>query len=284
MSTKEEALKKVMEQKESLKGQGDSLQKMVEDAVRKALDGVPYSAESGLSPRSFAPRMESYSEQRISVESVLPKETEHSLWWIRGINPIAIGVKRKMREGEGGAVLFASSVSGEGTTTICSNVSLSLAKGCPGKVLLLDCNAQHPEVHKLFNIETVPGLIDILTEKIRWEDAVRKSNLTNYYVLPYGQPVQEPLSILGSERMTGLLNVLKINFDFLFLDAPPILVSAEAEMIMPWVEAAVLIIKAHASRREVVKQAVDRLLEHKTFLGAVLNQQTSRIPLFPHGG
>ncbi len=282
MSTKEEALKKAMEQKEEeIKGRGGSLQQVVEEAVRKALDGVLHPEESGGGASlSFSTPPESPPERKVPVETIFSKEAEHSLWWYKGINSIAVNIKMNIGEGKKGTVLFASSVSGEGTTTVCSNVSLALARICNGNVLLLDCNAQHPEIHKLFNAEPAPGLTDILLENINWEEAIRKTNLKNYYVLPFGQTLPEPLSLLGSEAMEGLLNVLKTDFDFIFLDAPPILGSAETEMIVPWVEASVLIVKAQSTRREVVMRAMERIIRHKEFMGAILNQQEFIIPQF----
>jgi Mrp family chromosome partitioning ATPase len=65
---------------------------------------------------------------------------------------------------------------------------------------------------------------------------------------------------------------LKREFDLILLDLPPVLESAEAEMIIPWVEASVLVIRARTTRKEVVRRAVERLVGHKTFLGVVFNQ------------
>jgi capsular exopolysaccharide synthesis family protein len=280
LSTKEEALKKAREQKEGLKGLGDSLQQVVEEAVRKALDRTLPPEEAGGTSLYSATPAEPSPEGKVPFETIFFKEPEHSLGWYRGIHSIAINIKRKVGKGKNGAVLFTSSVPGEGTTTLCSNVSLALARICAGNVLLLDCNAQHPEIHKLFNAEPVPGLTDILMEKINWEEALRKTNLKNYYVLPFGQSLQEPWSLLGSAAMEGLLNVLKRDFDFIFLDAPPMLGGTGAEMIVPWVEAAVLVIKAHSTRREVVTRAVERVIRYKEFIGAILNQQEYIIPPF----
>jgi protein-tyrosine kinase len=280
LSTKEEALKKAREQKEELIGRGESLRQVVEEAVRKALDGALYSEEAGGHSPAFTTPPEPPRERKGPVESIFFKEVAHSSWWTKGVNSIAVNIKLTLGEGKKGAVLFTSSVSGEGTTTLCSHVSLTMARVSSGQVLLLDCNAQHPEIHKLFNTESAPGLTDILMEKTNWEDAIRKTNLNNYYVLPFGQPIQEPLSLLGSEAMEGLLNVLRTDFDFIFLDAPPILGSVETEMIVPWVEAAVLVIKAHATRREVALRAVERIVRHREFIGAILNQQEFNIPQF----
>jgi len=267
-----------MELKEEIRFRGDDLQQLVEGAVRKALGES--LKEEGSPKRPVFFETDHHLEGKAAVEEILPKESGRSLQWFQAFNSIAVNIKIKIGEGKKGAVLFTSSVSGEGTTTVCSNVSRALAKVCPGNILLLDCNAHHPEIHKLFNTEGVPGLTDILMGKIHWEDAVRKSNVRNFYILPFGQPLQEPLSLLGSEEMERLLSVLKTDFDFIFMDSPPILQSSEAEMIAPWVEGVVLVIKANTTRREVVMRAVERIIQQKEFLGAVFNQQEFIIPQF----
>ncbi len=269
----EEALRKAREEKEEIRVRGDALQHLVEDAVRKILGGALKTEQAGIFRQP-------YPEEKIPAEVFLPQATPHSLMWFKGINSIAVNIKMKMGEGNKGAILFASSVSGEGTTTVSSNVSRALATICPGNVLLLDGNSLHPEVHKIFGTEAGPGLTDILAGKINWEVAIRETPLKNFYILPFGQSIQEPLALIGSGRMEELLNVLKSDFDYILLDTPPILVSAEAEMIVPWVEASVLVIKAHVTRREVARRAAERIIQHKDFLGAIFNQQKFFIPQF----
>ncbi len=80
--------------------------------------------------------------------------------------------------------------------------------------------------------------------------------------------------------MDQLLKSFKAAFDFIFLDAPPILGNPEAETIVPWVDASVLIVEANATRREVVLKAVKRMVGQKDFLGAIYNKQVFIIPQF----
>jgi capsular exopolysaccharide synthesis family protein len=279
LSTTEEALKKAMEKKaDEARVRGDVLQNQVEEVVRSALEGGQKAHEEAPPLPNSSEPPELSPERKVLLEDILP--TGQSLFWHRGINSIAVNLKLKAGEAKRGAILFASSVSAEGTTTICSNVARALAKIIPGNVLLVDCNLQRPEIHNVFKTEANPGLIDILSGEIKWEEAVRKSNLKNFFVLPLGQTIPEPLSLLGSEKMEGLLMGFKAAFEFIILDLPPILGSPLAEMIVPWVEASVLVIKAHATRREVVVKAVERIIGHKDFLGAVYNQQQFVIPKF----
>jgi capsular exopolysaccharide synthesis family protein len=277
LSTKEEALKKAREQKAGI---DRPLQQAVEEAVRKALDGtLPLDGEKP-SSRSFTVRKNTVLENTFSGKTFSSGDSDKFFLRSKEIDSIAINIKRQIGEGKKGAVLFTSSVTGEGTTTVCSNVSLALTKICTGNILLLDGNARHPQIHALFDLDPLPGLTDVLLGKILWEDAVRISDLKNFYILPFGQPLREPLPLLGSEGMEGLLSALKTEFDFILLDLPPILESVEAEMIALWVEASVLIIQARATRKEVVRRAVERFIRHRTFLGAVFNQETRFIPRF----
>jgi len=263
-----------MELKEEIRVRGDDLQQVVEEAVRKALGGIT-KTEEGPSSRFIETNAGRYQERKASEDEIHPKESAHSILWHKEMESIAVNIKSKK-----GAVLFTSSVSGEGTTTVCSNVSRALAKVCSGNVLLMDCNVQNPEIHRLFNTGSSPGLIDILLGRINWEEAIRKSSLKNFFVLPLGQSLQEPMSRLVSEGMEKLLNALKTDFDFICLDTPPILGSAVAEMLAPWVEALVLVIKAQVTRREVIMRAVERMIPHKKFLGAVFNWQEFVIPQY----
>jgi protein-tyrosine kinase len=278
VSTKEEALKRAMEQREGVRVRGEDLQHLAEEAVRKAFGKT--RREEGEFYASIDDDREPLQTQETVEREIFRQEEGHSPLWYKGIHSLAINIRLKMGEGKKGAILFASSVSGEGTTTICAGTSRALAKVTGAPVLLLDCSAQQPGIHKVFPIEPVPGLTDVLLGNVHWEQAVRKSTLKNFFILPFGEPVPEPLSLLGSERMERLLEVLKVEFGTLFIDTSPILVSAEAEMIVPWVEASILVIKARATRREVVMRAVERMIQYKDFMGAVLNQQEFIIPQF----
>lgn len=277
MSTKEAALKKALEQKEEIRDRGEDLQQLMEDAVKKAIfDSV--SEEGGGQQSSDLGHNDFHSNPQVQLEDSPLKETGGSLSWQSGINAIAVNIK--IKAGKKGGVLFVSSVPGEGTTTICAHVGQALAKVNPGRVLLMDCNAQKPGIHKIFKTEAVPGLMEILQGKTSWAEAVRKSPIPNFFILPFGQKIPDPLLILGSSGMEDLLKTLKENFDFILMDVPPILTSVEAEWFAPRVESLILVIKAQATRQEVVLRAVERMTPYKEFMGAILNQQEFTLPKF----
>jgi protein-tyrosine kinase len=272
LSTKEEALKRALEKKEEGRAGGEDVQQRVEDAVRRAISGSlseEVEGQTTFRAESDHPR----SQGGIQLEDYLSKEPGGALSWQGGIKAIAVNIKLKLGEGKKGGILFVSSIPGEGTSTICAHVGQALARLIPGKVLLMDCQAQKPEIHKIFKTEAVPGLMEIIQGRTSWPEAIRKSIIENFYILPFGQKPKEPMLILGSRGMEDLLKALKENFDIILMDAPPILTSVEAEWIAPRVENIILVIKAQSTRRDVVLQAMERIRHYKEFMGAILNQQ-----------
>ena len=282
MSTKEEALKKAFEKKEESRAEGEDLQQRVEDAVRRAIsDPLTEEAEAPDAVKADDEHTEG-QEAATGKKEILIKEPGGPLSWQGGISGIALNIKLKVGVGGKGTILFVSAVAGEGTTTLCAHVGQALARVITGKVLLVDGNGRKPEVHKIFKTEAVPGIMEIIQEKTPWPEAVRRSTINNFYILPFGQKPAEPLLILGSRGMGELLKVLKENFDLILIDAPPILSSLEAEGIASRVEHIILVIKAQSTRRELVRKAMERLRHYQEFMGAILNQQNFAVSPFLH--
>ncbi|MEW6184839.1 MAG: hypothetical protein AB1585_03765, partial [Thermodesulfobacteriota bacterium] len=138
MSTREEALKKARTPEENLKEQGELLRQMVEEAVRKVLDGADLSRRGEIAPLLNAPLQPPLPEQGQEVPAGLSLDGEGSLPWSQGINPVAVALKKRGRTGGKGAVLFTSSLPGEGTSLVCFRVSRVLAQISSGNILLLD--------------------------------------------------------------------------------------------------------------------------------------------------
>jgi len=282
LSTTEEALKKAMEQKsDEIRLREDALQRMVAEAVRSALGGIYKDQDPGaVTSRPAETPSEGFSGKVISVEEAVPKDGGRSFSWNNGINSIAASIKLKTGDPKKGIILFTCSLRGEGTTTICSNVAVAEAKMSSGNILLIDCNPKNPDIHKLLKIEASPGLTDVLLKKVRWEDAVRKSNRKNFFVLPFGQGISDPFALWSHEEIDKVLGGMREVFEKVFLDGPPILSGPDAEMIAPHVDNVVLIVKANSTRREVVERAIGHIIVQKDILGMVYNQQVFKIPQF----
>jgi Mrp family chromosome partitioning ATPase len=85
--------------------------------------------------------------------------------------------------------------------------------------------------------------------------------------------------MLGSEQMRSRLAELRSAFDYVLIDSAPMNVSRDAIVLGGFTDGVVLVLKAHSSRRETARSAVqDLAAANVRTLGAVLNQRTFPIP------
>ena len=170
------------------------------------------------------------------------------------------------------SLTFVSAEPGEGKTTVASNLAISLAQ-LGKRVLLIDGDMRRPCVHKLFNIEGhSEGLVTYLTGDEEWQQLVRPTGITNLDCLVCGPVPPNPSELLSSDRMQMLIGAAMADYQFVLIDAPPLLNVADGRILATMVEGAILVVKGGFTPRELAQQA--QLHIHDVgahLLGVVLN-------------
>jgi tyrosine-protein kinase Etk/Wzc len=152
--------------------------------------------------------------------------------------------------------------SGAGKTVSASNLAVALAAG-GRRTLLVDADLRRPSAHRMFGVDGSRGLSDLLEEPAPWpegepdleEFAPLKTDLDNLYFLPAGRPRRPPSELVGSDRLTGLLERARPVFDVIVIDSPPILVAADAVLMAARVDAVVMIVSAEQTDRRAIDEA-----------------------------
>ena len=170
------------------------------------------------------------------------------------------------------SLTFVSAEPGEGKTTIASNLAISLAQ-LGKRVLLIDGDMRRPCVHKLFDIESHSGgLVTYLTEEDGWQQLVRPTGITNLDCLVCGPVPPNPSELLSSDRMQTLLREAMAEYQFVLVDAPPLLNVADGRILATMVEGAILVVKGGVTPRELALQAQLHIRDvGARLLGVVLN-------------
>ncbi|MFZ0732916.1 MAG: CpsD/CapB family tyrosine-protein kinase [Candidatus Sulfotelmatobacter sp.] len=181
--------------------------------------------------------------------------------------------------GRGRTVVVSALEAGNGCSWICARMAEVLASQVSGSVCVVDANLRSPGLHREFNVPNHYGLTDALqvTEPIRrFVTALSRPNL---WLLSCGAEVEGIQSMLSSDRMRSILPELQREFDYVLIDAPPIESGDDSIVLGRSAEGVVLVLRAHASRRETARKAV-RDLEGSSVrvLGAVLNRRTFPVP------
>jgi polysaccharide biosynthesis transport protein len=170
------------------------------------------------------------------------------------------------------SLTFVSAEPGEGKTTVASNLSISLAQ-LGKRVLLIDGDMRRPCVHKLFNMEAhSAGLVNYLTGEEEWPALTRPTGITNLDCLVCGPVPPNPSELLSSDRMQSLVREAMEEYQFVLIDAPPLLNVADGRILATIVEGAILVVKGGFTPRELAQQAQLHVRDVGAHLiGVVLN-------------
>jgi protein-tyrosine kinase len=175
---------------------------------------------------------------------------------------------------EDGVVVVASAMPGEGKTFTTVNLAFSLALEKDISVLLIDADLLKPHVSSAFGIADEPGLVDaLLDENVDVEDLVFDTDQLGLSVLSAGRRDDNATELLASRRMRELVQTMRRRDPrrILLFDSSPLLVTTESRELGEIAAQIVLVVKAGATPRQSVYDALDMFPEDKR-VGLVLNR------------
>jgi receptor protein-tyrosine kinase len=167
-------------------------------------------------------------------------------------------------------VVVTSPSPAEGKTFTAVNLALAQAQLAESTVLLADFDLRRPVIHNLFQIDRAPGLSDYIGGQCTLAQALRRIEGLNLYVLPAGTPVRNPLELLNTRQAKALFEELPHQFTWAIFDTPPLLFSADANLLSTLADGTVLVVKIGSTTFDNVTRAMQSLCENNV-LGIVAN-------------
>ena len=167
-------------------------------------------------------------------------------------------------------VVVTSPSPAEGKTFTAVNLALAQAHLAESSVLLADFDLRRPIIHNLFQVDRAPGLSDFLTGQCSFPQALRRIEGMNLYFLPAGSPVKNPLELLNMRQSKVLFEELPRAFNWAIFDTPPLLFSADANLLATLADGTILVVKIGTTTFDNVTRAMQSLCENNV-LGIVAN-------------
>lgn len=169
-------------------------------------------------------------------------------------------------------ICITSSKKDEGKTTVLSNLGVSFAK-IDKKVLLIDADLRNPSISKMFDTSNTQGLMDILLGKRNIQDCVKKTKQENLYILTGGTIPPNPAEVLSSKKMSEFIESIKDEYDYIFIDSPPVGVVSDASIISAYSDGVIFVVGANEVDSNLAKIAKERLDSVKAnIVGVILNK------------
>jgi len=167
-------------------------------------------------------------------------------------------------------VVISSPSPAEGKTFTAVNLALAESHLTENLVLLGDFDLRRPLIHNLFQVDRVPGLTDYLMGQVPLTTALRKVQGMSLYVMPAGTPVKNPLELLNTRQAKTLFEEVPKVFNWAIFDTPPLLFSADANLLSTLADGTILVVKIGATTFDNVVRAMQSLCENNV-LGIVAN-------------
>lgn len=166
-------------------------------------------------------------------------------------------------------VLVTSVLPQEGKSFIASYLAFSFAKAGM-RTLLIDADVRKPRIHKIFGIDSSPGLVNILVENTSIERAVRKTPYELLYVLPSGSKTPNPLELFGSAKLNELVGELSSKFDKIIIDTPPSFNISDALVISKNSNSSVFVAKYGMVSTDVLRKIKNRFFAIESKIAGVI--------------
>ena len=170
-------------------------------------------------------------------------------------------------------VLFTSCYPNEGKSDIA--FSLSLEMGKTGKrVLLMDADIRKSNFIKRYSVnQTIQGLSQYLSGQVERQWITYQTNFPNVDMIFAGPLAPNPSELLSDPAFGELLEEKRKEYDYIFIDTPPIGNMIDAAIVAEKSDGAVLVIESEAVSYTVAQKSLDQLERSGCkILGAVLNK------------
>jgi capsular exopolysaccharide synthesis family protein len=187
---------------------------------------------------------------------------------------LAARLEHLRNERELKSILVTSSMMSEGKTLTTGNLAVTLSKHCGSKVLVIEGDLRRPSLSALLGLKQRQGLH-------HWWSS-RKENIAHYvykingmplWFLGAGEPSDQPSEILQSAEFAEAFGQLSGPFDWILVDAPPMLPTVDVNLWSRLVDGVLLVVREGITPVKALEQGISSLDSPK-FVGVVLNDNS----------
>jgi capsular exopolysaccharide synthesis family protein len=195
---------------------------------------------------------------------------------------LRLALELRTEHRSGNIILFASAEPGEGKSTIAANFAV-ISSFSHSSVLLIDGDLRRPTLHSMFRVPRAPGLVDGLSTfgsgnatGNTFPPVHEVGNIARLSLITAGTEFVRTGDLVASKRMGQFLDAASKSYGLVVLDAPPLLLAADAAGYAAHPGVDVVLIVARNSRRRQTLNALRKLeLVGANVIGLVANREGS---------
>jgi protein-tyrosine kinase len=182
----------------------------------------------------------------------------------------------KMEENNWRTLAVVSPTPASGKTFVSINLAISIAHQPQKTAILVDLDLRRPKVATYLGLHTEKSMNDYLLGGVPLKDVMVSPSIPRLVVIPTMRPVAKSAEILSSNKVVSLIQELRDRYDsrIVIFDAPPVLNSDDAMVLLPQVDCFLLVIANGMSTKLEIEETMHHLPQEK-LLGVVFNKSDS---------
>jgi len=212
---------------------------------------------------------------KVTDESRLIAITEPDGMAAERFRQLSVRLREFGQRGELKRLLITSAVPDEGKSVMAINLACTLGRYKNARVLLVEGDIRRPRILADLNLPIVKGLSEWLRSDLESPEVIYRINhaLVNFWLLPAGEPLNQPVEHLESGRLAVLLDRLTQSFDWIIIDSPPILPVADATVWARLSQGILMVARERRTEKKQLQTAIQGIDASKV-LGLILNDAT----------
>lgn len=160
---------------------------------------------------------------------------------------------------------------GEGKTVTALNLAWLLAQTEGVRALIIDSDLRQPCVTDYLGLDLPVGLSEVLGGDLALEDTIVRLEPAGLYLLPGGKARDDVAELLSGPTYARVLREARRIFDYVIIDAPPLGIFTDANVLIDRADGALLVVRAGKTKYAIVDRLLDQLPRDR-MLGVVLNR------------
>lgn len=155
-------------------------------------------------------------------------------------------------------VTISSAEPNAGKSTVSCNLAITMAQ-TGARVLLIDADLRKPSQHKTFRVKKANGLSRLLSGQGELEECICHEVARGLDLIPSGALPPNPSELLSSDAMRELLERLSVQYDYIFIDTPPLGVVSDSLVLSELTAGTVLVTRQGQTTYDELQNAVDSI-------------------------
>lgn len=158
---------------------------------------------------------------------------------------------KKQKQTGSKTLMLTSSISGEGKTFCSINIATVFALS-EKKTVIVGLDLRKPKIYQDFQIENNIGAVNYLIGQSTLDEIIQKTSIPFLDFIPSGPIPPNPAELIIGESMKEMLDELKLKYDYIILDTPPVGLVSDALELTPYCDATLYVVRQNVTKKDML--------------------------------